>query len=313
MAYPWNITLPMKKKSHHHSKIAFLKDSILRGKPWLAAHCFQLLQEVGNPDTSVEGIKLEGKVALITGGAGGIGSCTAKLFSQHGAKVLIADIQDEKGHLICRDLGPSSASFIHCDVTKELDVSNAIDEAVAKHGKLDIMFNNAGILGPKIINILDNDAAEFENTMRVNVLGAFLGTKHAARVMVPAGRGCVINSASVCSVVGGICTHSYVSSKHAILGLTRNTAVELGKFGIRVNCVSPYVVPTPMSRKFLNSEDDDPLEDVYSNLKGVALMPQDVAEAVLYLGSDDSKYVSGNNLVIDGGVTVATPFNIFDQ
>lgn len=257
--------------------------------------------------------RLEGKVALITGGAGGIGSCTAKLFCQHGAKVLIADIQDEKGHLICRDLGPTSASFVHCDVTKELDVSNAIDEAVAKHGKLDIMFNNAGILGPKILNILDSDAAEFENTMRVNVLGAFLGTKHAARVMVPAGRGCVINTASVCSVVGGICTHSYVSSKHAILGLTRNTAVELGKFGIRVNCVSPYVVPTPMSRKFLNSEDDDPLEDVYSNLKGVALMPQDVAEAVLYLGSDDSKYVSGNNLVIDGGVTIATPFNIFDQ
>lgn len=160
--------------------------------------------------------RLEGKVALITGGAGGIGSCTAKLFSQHGAKVLIADIQDEKGHLICRDLGPSSASFIHCDVTKELDVSNAIDQAVAKHGKLDIMFNNAGILGPKRINILDNDAAEFENTMRVNVMGAFLGTKHAARVMVPAGRGCVINTASVCSVVGGICTHSYVSSKHAI-------------------------------------------------------------------------------------------------
>ena len=257
--------------------------------------------------------RLEGKVALITGGAGGIGSCTAKLFYQHGAKVIIADIKEEKGHSISDDLGTASASFIHmyCDVTKEQDVSNAIDKAVAEHGKLDIMFNNAGVIGPNITNILDNDAAEFENTMRVNVLGAFLGTKHAARVMVPAGGGCIINTASVCSVVGGVCTHSYTCSKHAILGLTRNTAVELGKFGIRVNCVSPYAVPTSMSRRFLNLDDDAPL-DVYSNLKGVTLQPQHVAEAVLFLGSDDSKYVSGSNIVVDGGITAMTPFNIFD-
>ncbi|RVW33319.1 Secoisolariciresinol dehydrogenase [Vitis vinifera] len=257
--------------------------------------------------------RLEGKVAVITGGAGGIGSCTAKLFCQHGAKVLIADIQDEKGHSICKDLGPTSASFVHCDVTKELDVGNAIDKAISKYGKLDIMFNNAGILGPYRPNILDNDADEFENTMRVNVLGTFLGTKHAARVMAPAGRGSIINTASVCSVVGGVATHSYTSSKHAILGLTRNTAVELGKFGIRVNCVSPYLVPTSLSRKFMNLGEDDPFVNVYSNLKGVSLEVEDVAEAVLYLGSDNSKYVSGHNLVLDGGVTILTPSNMFEM
>ena len=253
-------------------------------------------------------------MAVITGGAGGIGSCTAKLFCKHGAKVLIADIQDEKGHSICKDLGlATSASFIHCDVTKEQDMSDAIDKAVSMYGKLDIMFNNAGILGPYRPNILDNDATEFENTMRVNALGTFLGIKHAARAMAPTGCGRIINTASVCSVVGGMATHSYTASKHAILGLTRNTAVELGKYGIRVNCISPYLVPTSLSRKFANLEEDDPFIDVCSNLKGVSLNAEDVAEAALYLGSDDSKYVSGLNLVLDGGITVVTPSNMFEM
>ncbi|CAL5352556.1 hypothetical protein CsSME_00040380 [Camellia sinensis var. sinensis] len=248
--------------------------------------------------------RLEGKVALITGGVGGIGSCTSKLFCEQGAKVVIADVQDDQGHSICNDIGTTHASFVHCDVTNEIHVQTAINNVVAQHGKLDIMFNNAGIMDSRRSSILQNDIAEFESVIRVNLIGAFLGTKHAARVMQPVQHGSIVNTASICSVFGGVATHAYTCSKHAILGLTRNTAVELGKFGIRVNCVSPYAVPTPMARKFLNLEDDDMLDNLYSNLSGVALKPEDVARAVLYLASDESKYVSGHNLIVDGGFTI---------
>ncbi|XXG85438.1 hypothetical protein AAC387_Pa11g0513 [Persea americana] len=258
--------------------------------------------------------RLEGKVALITGGASGIGEYTAKLFCLHGAKVVIADIQDELGHSVCKDLGTSVASFIHCEVTNETDVQNAVDYTITTHGKLDIMFNNAGISDPRKRSILENDVADFERVLRTNITGAFLGTKHAARVMIPAGHGSIISTASVSSVIGAAASHAYTCSKHAVAGLTKNASIELGKYGIRVNCVSPYVVPTPLSRGFvgLDDEDFDKAMRSCANLKGVSLEGEDVAQAVLYLGSDDSKYVSGHNLIIDGGFTVANPsFGMF--
>ncbi|KAB5561633.1 hypothetical protein DKX38_006590 [Salix brachista] len=257
---------------------------------------------------------LEGKVALITGGSSGIGESTARLFAKHGAKVVIADIQDEPGHSVCKDLNTESASFVHCDVTQEKDVENAVSTAVSKHGKLDIMFNNAGILETPKPNILDNDKAEFEKVIGVNIVGAFLGTKHAARVMIPARRGSIISTASVCGTIGGVATHAYTSSKHGVIGLMRNTAVELGQHGIRVNCVSPYVVWTPLARNLLKLNDDEEEKRVYSNLKDAVLKAEDIAEAVLFLGSDESKYVSGLNLIVDGGFTIVNPgFCMFPQ
>ena len=122
--------------------------------------------------------RLEGKVALITGGASGIGEATARLFSKHGAKVVIADIQDELGHSVCKDLDSSSAYYVPCDVTKEEHIENAVNTAVSKYGKLDIMFNNAGITGVNKTNILDNKKPEFEEVINVNVVGPFLGTKN---------------------------------------------------------------------------------------------------------------------------------------
>ncbi|KAK9280584.1 hypothetical protein L1049_014278 [Liquidambar formosana] len=257
--------------------------------------------------------RLEGKVAIITGGASGIGEGAVKLFSKHGAKVVIADVQDDLAHSICKDLDPKSALFVHCDVTNESDVKNAIDTTVAKYGQLDIMFNNAGIMGVAKPSILDNDKAEFEKVISVNIVGAFLGTKHAARVMIPARRGSIITTASISSVIGGVATHAYTISKHAVVGLTRNAAVELGQYGIRVNCVSPATVATPMAKTLLKMDEDE-IQSLYSNLKGAVLKPEDVAEAALYLGSDDSKYVSGLNLVVDGGFTIVNPaLNMFGQ
>ncbi|KAL2939288.1 Secoisolariciresinol dehydrogenase [Bienertia sinuspersici] len=247
--------------------------------------------------------RLEGKVALITGGASGIGEFAAKLFTNHGAKVVVADIQDDLGQSVCKNLGPSMASYIHCNVTNEAHVKDAVDSTMAQHGKLDIMFNNAGVVGYSKPNILDNTQSEFEEIVKVNLTGPFLGIKHAARVMIPAKKGSIITTASICSTIGGVASHAYTGSKHGVVGLTRNTAVELGNYGIRVNCVSPHVVATPLAKNFFNL-DDEGVSNVYSNLKGAWCKVEDVASAALYLASDESKFISGHNLVVDGGFTI---------
>merc|ERR1712226_339312 len=260
-----------------------------------------------------EARRLEGKVALITGGASGIGASTARLFFKNGAKVVIADLQDEMGQSLCKELNPECTTFVHCDVTKETDVENAVNCAVSTYGKLDIMYNNAGIIGVKKTSILDNTQDDFEQVIKVNMLGPFLGTKHAARVMIPARKGCIINTASICSIIGAVAPHAYTSSKHAVDGLMKNTADELGHFGIRVNNVSPYVVLTPLTVDLFNL-DEGGVAKLYGNLKGKDLRPEDVADAALFLASEDSKYVSGHNLVIDGGFHILNSgFSMYPQ
>ncbi|XP_068661107.1 momilactone A synthase-like [Aristolochia californica] len=258
------------------------------------------------PLLSTAARRLDGKVAIITGGASGIGESSARLFCRHGAKVIIADIQDDLGRFLCEELGPSSASFVHCDVTQEADVQNVIDTAVSMHGKLDIMFNNAGIAGNYKMSIFEADKATLEKAFNVNVIGAFLGTKHAARVMAPARQGCIVNTTSVASIVAGVAPCAYTCSKHALVGLTKSAAWELGEYGIRVNCVSPYGVKTRIAKEFLQMEDDvfDKAMGGFACLQGVNLRADDIAEAALYLASDDSKYVTGHNLIVDGGFSV---------
>ncbi|CAM0877209.1 unnamed protein product [Alopecurus aequalis] len=257
--------------------------------------------------------RLAGKVALVTGGASGIGEAIVRLFRLHCAKVCIADVQDEAGQHVLASLGGDSDDvlFVHCDVTAEEDISRAVDAAAEKFGTLDIMVNNAGITGDKVTDIRNLDFAEVKKVFDINVHGMLLGMKHAARVMIPNGKGSIVSLASVASVMGGMGPHAYTASKHAVVGLTKSVALELGRHGIRVNCVSPYAVPTALSMPHLprGEHKGDAVRDFLAfvggeaNLKGVDLLPKDVAEAVLYLASDEARYVSALNLVVDGGFT----------
>ncbi|KAL0425506.1 UNVERIFIED_CONTAM: Short-chain dehydrogenase reductase ATA1 [Sesamum radiatum] len=206
--------------------------------------------------------RLLGKVAVITGGARGIGAATAQVFAENGAHVIIADILDEPGAKLADSIG---GRYVHCDVSVEHDVERAVQLAIDWKGRLDIMFNNAGVPGPggSIANL------KMEHLMAllgVNLNGIVHGIKHAARAMIKGkNAGSIICSSSSAAIMGGLASHSYTLSKEAILGLARSTACELGVHGIRVNCVSPHGVPTEILmsayRKVLGNPDLQP-EDV---------------------------------------------------
>merc|ERR1712130_295773 len=195
------------------------------------------------------------KVALVTGGATGIGESIVRLFHKHGAKVCLVDVQDNLGLQVCESLnGDPNICYLHCDVTVEDDVSRAVDFTVDKYGTLDIMVNNAGVSGSPCPDIRNADLSEFQKVFDINVKGVFLGMKHAARAMIPQKEGSIVSLSSVSSVLGGIGPHAYTGSKHAVVGLTKNVAAELGNHRIRVNCVSPYAVATNLALAHLHED-----------------------------------------------------------
>ncbi|ESW35211.1 hypothetical protein PHAVU_001G216000 [Phaseolus vulgaris] len=250
--------------------------------------------------------RLQGKVAIVTGGATGIGEEAVRIFVENGASVVIADIKDELGHSLASSLGSEKVSYRHCDVRNENEVAETVAFTVEKYRSLDIMFNNVGIAG-SYTTILDLDLTEYDNTMAVNIRGAVAFIKHAARVMVERKiRGSIICTVSIAGSNAGAAGHEYTVSKHGLLGLVRSACGELGAYGIRVNSISPYAIATPLTCDALEVgvAEVEAAAHGSANLEGITLKANHIAEAALFLASDESLYVSGHNLVVDGGFSV---------
>jgi NAD(P)-dependent dehydrogenase (short-subunit alcohol dehydrogenase family) len=257
--------------------------------------------------------RLEGKVAAITGAASGIGEATARRFVEEGASVVLGDIQTDLGEALAAELG-DAALFRRCDVTVEDDVAGLVDAAVETFGRLDVMMNNAGIVGARG-PIAQISAEEFKFTMDVLLTGTFYGMKHAARVMQPQGSGSIISVASTAGVQGGLGPHVYAAAKHAVVGLTKNIASELCRSGVRANCLAPGSVVTPLVA-MAHLDDHRALDEVTATLAeespilGRPGMPIDVANGALYLACEESGNTNGHCLVIDAGlVTGSSPGN----
>ncbi|KAK4437107.1 (-)-isopiperitenol/(-)-carveol dehydrogenase, mitochondrial [Sesamum alatum] len=249
--------------------------------------------------------KLQGKVAIVTGGAGGIGEAAARLFAEHGAlAVVIADIQAEKGQSVAESIGLQRCSYVQCDVADEEQVKSMVEWTVKTYGGLDIMFSNAGILGSSDQTILDLDLSQYDAVMRVNARGMAVCVKQVAGKMTELGtKGAIVCTSSAVVVTAVPTFPDYTMSKHAVLGLVRAASQQLGAHGIRINCVSPSALMTPLVAKGgLTAGDLQKMIDPWTSLKGVALTAEHVAEAALFLASDESVFITGHNLVVDGGL-----------
>ncbi len=247
---------------------------------------------------------LAGKRALITGAASGIGRATALLFAREGAAISIVDLDEAGGQAVAQSIvdGGGRAIFVRGDVTQAADCQRAVQQTLAELGGLDILFNNAGIV--RRATVLETTEAEWDRVMAVNVKSIFLLSKHAIPVMEEAGGGVIINMASGWGLVGGRRAASYCASKGAVVLLTKAMALDHGEQNIRVNCICPGDTDTPMLRdearqlgqptqRFLADAAQRPLQRIGR--------PEDIAHAALYLASDESSFVTGTALVVDGG------------
>jgi NAD(P)-dependent dehydrogenase (short-subunit alcohol dehydrogenase family) len=253
--------------------------------------------------------KLDGKVALITGAAGGIGRATSKLYIEEGAKgVVMVDIWDEMGEKTANELGPN-AIYLHADVAQESDIKSSIDLAMEKFGRLDIVFSNAGNPGPGGA-IEDVPTDEFDKTVAIHLRAAFLYMRYSIPIMKKQGSGCFITTGSVAGFQQGMGTLPYSLAKAAIIQLTRIAAVELGIFGIRANAIAPGGIATGIFGQGagLSRESAEKWGELMKNIlsEGQAIrrsgLPIDIANAALFLASDSSSFITGVTLKVDGGL-----------
>ncbi len=249
--------------------------------------------------------RLDGKAALITGAGSGIGEEIARLFAAQGAGCIIADIDEAGGRRVANELG-NLCPFRRMDVTDSADVKAAMEFAVDRYGKLDILVNNAGI--GLVGNVEETVEADFERLMQVNVSGVFLGCKHAIPFMVKQGAGNIINIGSVAGMVGIERRFAYSATKGAVIAITRQLAIDYVGSGIRVNCISPGTIYTPFVEGYLRKFHSHELEETKAKLDARQPMgrmgrPDEIAKAALYLAADESEFVTGSILTIDGGLT----------
>ena len=247
--------------------------------------------------------RLDGKVALISGGARGQGAAEVRLFSQEGAKVVFGDVLDEQGKMVeaeILELG-GEATYVHLDVTQEAGWVSAVEAAVSRYGRLDVLVNNAGITIRKSIE--ETTEEDWDRIMAINAKGVFLGTKHAIPAMRSSGGGSIINISSTAGLVGSSTTGaSYTATKGAVRLLTKATAIQYAKEGIRCNSVHPGLLETPMTEGMLADPETRDMRTKRIPLGRIGTA-EDIAYGVLYLASDESSFVTGSELVIDGGAT----------
>ncbi|WP_406170544.1 SDR family NAD(P)-dependent oxidoreductase [Streptomyces sp. NBC_00996] len=251
--------------------------------------------------------KLDGRVVLITGAARGQGEQEARLFAEEGAQVVLADVLDDQGETLAKEIG---ARYVHLDVSQEADWRAATAAAKSAYGRIDGLVNNAGIL--RFNELIDTPLDEFQQIVQVNQVGVFLGIKTVAPEIAAAGGGTIVNTASYAGLTGMAWVGAYSATKHAIVGLTRVAALELAAKKIRVNAVCPGAIDTAMSNPSQLDPDADPadsaaaaqaLDELYRKLVPLGRIgrPQEVARLALFLSGEDSSYITGQPFVIDGG------------
>jgi 3alpha(or 20beta)-hydroxysteroid dehydrogenase len=243
--------------------------------------------------------RVEGKVALISGGARNIGGASARMLVAEGARVVIGDLLDEEGAALAQELG-DAARYVHLDVTRDEDWRAAVEFSVAEFGKLDVLFNNAGIFNGGPLQRYKTD--QWQQMLDVNLTGAFLGMRAAADAIIAAGGGSIINTSSIEGLRGTPWAHGYVASKWGLTGLTKSAAMELAPHGVRVNSIHPGRISTPAT--------DQMPEDLIPIPLGRPGLPEEVAAFVVFLASDESSFATGSEFVVDGGTVMHIPTNV---
>jgi len=257
-------------------------------------------------------MKLTGKVAIVTGAASGIGRASAISFAREGARVILADTNMRCGEEAAAAIASEGheAHFVQVDVSREADIERMVEETVARWGRIDVLFNNAGIVLVKSIELMTE--GEWDRVMAVNVKSAFLAVKHTVPHMRRNGGGTILNTGSIASFAGQVGTPVYSASKGAIALLTKSLALDLGRDKIRVNCICPGITDTPMLREHMGhgSEGEANIRTRLSRVPlGTILSPEDVARTALYLVSDDSAGITGILHVVDAGLLAAAEFD----